>query len=141
MGIRCSPREQSSITDPNIISIRRNSPARADPVGPPSAAPVTTNMTVVNPTVVTTADNQIPSDIPAYDCIPSHVSPNVRISRNPASAPIEMTGCADPRVEISAMCAIHAAVKAAAAAKATAPPGVRLGKKGHKSDEGGKEKN
>jgi hypothetical protein len=88
-------------------------------------------VTVVDTAVITAADNQIPSDIPAH-YISSDVSPNNCVSMNSANPTIEMAACADPSIEISAM---YATVKSTAATKAAAASSsVRVGKKGGKTN-------
>ena len=96
-------------TDPNIILVRCQPPARADSIGPPLAVPVTPPASVVYAAIVSTADDHVSVDVA--------VSADVDVPID-AYGPVNMNVC-------TAMDSVTA--MSATAMPATTAPRVGLG--------------
>jgi hypothetical protein len=95
--------QATSIADPNVKSVGCKPPTGANAVRPPSATPVTPNVTIVDAAIITAADYPVPSYISADDIssyismnnISAYVSPHNRIAMNSA-ATIEVASAPHP---------------------------------------------
>ena len=96
-------------TDPNVIPVGCQPPARADSIGPPLAVPVTPPASVVYAAIVSTADDHVSVDVA--------VSADVDVPID-AYGPVNMNVC----TAMDSVTAMSATAMAAAAA-----PRVGLG--------------